>query len=61
MAEGVETASQASILRRLGCDHYQGYYLSRPLTAAKLAEFIEQAAADLPERASSAARIVANG
>src|SRR5439155_14139461 len=36
VAEGVETERQASILGRLGCDHYQGYYLSRPLTAATL-------------------------
>lgn len=61
VAEGVETESQASILGRLGCDHYQGYYLSRPLTPAKLAAFVEQADADTPQRAYSPARIVANG
>ena len=45
VAEGVETERQAAILARLGCDHIQGYYYSRPLPAAMLAEFVAQAAA----------------
>ena len=35
IAEGVETAEQLEFLRRLGCDEYQGYHNSRPLTAAQ--------------------------
>ena len=31
-AEGVETAAQQDALRTLGCDHLQGFHLSRPLT-----------------------------
>ncbi|WJY27052.1 EAL domain-containing protein [Sporosarcina trichiuri] len=31
IAEGVETAEQAAILKRLGCREGQGYYYSRPL------------------------------
>ncbi len=31
-AEGVETAEQRELLRELGCDHLQGFLLSRPLT-----------------------------
>ncbi|GGG23595.1 diguanylate cyclase [Rhizobium wenxiniae] len=31
-AEGVETAEQQELLRDLGCDHLQGFLLSRPLT-----------------------------
>ena len=31
VAEGVETAAQLGILRELGCDEVQGYYISRPL------------------------------
>lgn len=33
VAEGVETQEQLQYLRSLGCDEYQGYYKSRPLTA----------------------------
>jgi EAL domain-containing protein (putative c-di-GMP-specific phosphodiesterase class I) len=32
-AEGIETADQLAWLRRLGCDHGQGYFFSRPLPA----------------------------
>lgn len=33
IAEGVETAEQIEILRRLGCHTVQGYYFSKPLPA----------------------------
>ena len=33
VAEGVETALQAELLRTLGCDQVQGYYLSMPMAA----------------------------
>ena len=32
-AEGVETREQAQMLKLLGCDTLQGYYLSRPVLA----------------------------
>lgn len=32
-AQGVETAEQAAVLRSLGCDFLQGYYLSEPVAA----------------------------
>lgn len=32
VAEGVETADQAEFLRKNGCDHLQGYLISRPLS-----------------------------
>ncbi|MCX7514147.1 putative bifunctional diguanylate cyclase/phosphodiesterase [Frateuria hangzhouensis] len=35
VAEGVETAAQARILRALGCDQVQGYLLARPMSAAE--------------------------
>ena len=41
-AEGVETAEQLALLKAEGCDEVQGYYLSRPLPAAELAQLLEQ-------------------
>ena len=42
LAEGVETEQQVSILRDSGCDYIQGYYYSRPLPAAQLANYLKQ-------------------
>jgi EAL domain-containing protein (putative c-di-GMP-specific phosphodiesterase class I) len=35
IAEGVETADQLDFLREVGCDEYQGYYCSAPVTAQR--------------------------
>ncbi|MBU1192107.1 MAG: EAL domain-containing protein [Gammaproteobacteria bacterium] len=40
VAEGVETIEQFQFLQRKGCDLYQGYYFSRPLTAEAFAAFL---------------------
>jgi diguanylate cyclase (GGDEF)-like protein len=40
VAEGVETAAQAAILRKLRCDQAQGFHLSYPLSADQFAEFV---------------------
>lgn len=32
-AQGVETEAQAAVLRSLGCDFLQGFYLSEPVAA----------------------------
>jgi diguanylate cyclase len=40
VAEGVETAGQLEFLKSLGCDQYQGYFFSRPLSSAAFEELI---------------------
>ena len=40
IAEGVETAEQLALLRGMGCDEIQGYYLSRPLPRAEMEVFL---------------------
>ena len=40
VAEGVETAEQLVLLKKLGCDEIQGYYYSRPLTADKFTHLL---------------------
>ena len=40
LAEGVETGEQLAQLRKMGCDMAQGYYFSRPTSAAGIAEIL---------------------
>jgi diguanylate cyclase (GGDEF)-like protein len=40
VAEGVEDEQSLELLRNLGCDHAQGYYMSRPLPAADLENWL---------------------
>ena len=40
VAEGVETKEQLALLRKLGCEHGQGYYFSRPSTAVDAEKII---------------------
>jgi len=41
VAEGVETAEQYALLKKLGCDTCQGYHLFRPLSAAAFANLLD--------------------
>jgi EAL domain-containing protein (putative c-di-GMP-specific phosphodiesterase class I) len=41
-AEGVETDQQLETLRNLGCDHIQGYLLSRPVSAVEAEAFLSR-------------------
>lgn len=43
VAEGIETASEAEVLRSLGCEKGQGYFFDRPMEAGRLAERIVEA------------------
>ncbi|MEW6314390.1 MAG: EAL domain-containing protein [Pseudomonadota bacterium] len=40
IAEGVETEEQLAFLKSEGCDEMQGYYYSKPMPAADVAEFL---------------------
>ena len=31
VAEGIETSSQVELLKKLGCDRLQGYYIGKPM------------------------------
>lgn len=42
LAEGVETASQVQILRKLNCDEIQGFYYSRPVPWEEFREDFEK-------------------
>jgi diguanylate cyclase (GGDEF)-like protein/PAS domain S-box-containing protein len=40
IAEGVETAEQQDLLRKLGCDYVQGYFYSRPVPAGEFTDLL---------------------
>lgn len=39
VAEGVETGDDWALVERLGCDHVQGYFVSRPIQASEFADW----------------------
>ncbi|MDO8412477.1 MAG: EAL domain-containing protein [Gallionellaceae bacterium] len=43
IAEGVETDAQLAFLRQHGCDQYQGYYFSQPLSATEVIKILPHA------------------
>lgn len=61
VAEGVESEAQRDLLRRLGCDHAQGFLFSRPVPADKLQRMLARRASGVGapaagERGSAAYR-----
>ena len=48
VAEGVETAEQAELLRKLGCDFVQGFHVGRPVDAATAEAFMRARLAATP-------------
>ncbi len=57
VAEGVENAQGWNLLRRLGCDFAQGYFISKPLAVAEAAAFMRRANQILPASDSTVAQI----
>ena len=55
VAEGVETAAQASFLAAAGCVYAQGYYFSRPLSREQTTELLRRrtVSAPAPHRAGA--------
>ncbi len=51
-AEGVETKAQADFLLEQGCDHAQGYYLGRSVSAAAFALYLGRSVLDSAPRRS---------
>ncbi|WP_440905944.1 EAL domain-containing protein [Catenovulum sp. SX2] len=45
VAEGVETQEQYLALDKMGCDHFQGYYFSKPISAKQLVEKLSNVSA----------------
>jgi len=42
LAEGVETADQLDLLVSLGCNNFQGYFFSHPLTRDSLMQWLDE-------------------
>jgi len=52
IAEGVEEKSQVEMLTEYGCDVFQGFYFSPPLSAYEFANFVRQGNVAVQKRAS---------
>jgi diguanylate cyclase (GGDEF)-like protein len=51
-AEGIENKEQLNLLRVIQCEFIQGYYISRPISAGEISDFIERTTH--PEQAAGA-------
>lgn len=43
VAEGVENESQLNVLKKMKCDMVQGYFYSKPISAEKFTQFLQEA------------------
>lgn len=46
VVEGVESAAELAVLRRLGCEYIQGYYYAKPMREDGIAGYLHQVALD---------------
>jgi diguanylate cyclase (GGDEF)-like protein len=53
IAEGVESEEQLGILRRMGCDQYQGFFRSAAVPAAQIEKFVRDDAERLMNQSES--------
>lgn len=53
LAEGVENLEQIAFLQEAGCNYYQGYYYSKPLSSKDIDSFYGDLSKDKPVSASS--------
>jgi EAL domain-containing protein (putative c-di-GMP-specific phosphodiesterase class I) len=60
IAEGVETAAQATFLVSAGCKYAQGYYFSRPVGAERATEMLGQKRIAPSEQWSKSGNLVAS-
>ena len=59
-AEGVETAEALTLLRQLGCDHAQGYFIARPMPADEVLRWMQEELPELrPHARPARARVLA--
>ncbi|MBO4643316.1 MAG: EAL domain-containing protein, partial [Alphaproteobacteria bacterium] len=42
VSEGVETKEQLELLKQQGCDIIQGYYISKPIPASDIPDFLRK-------------------
>ena len=42
VAEGVETEEQLNVLRKIGCDEFQGFHICRPLPGGEIEDYLRK-------------------
>jgi sensor c-di-GMP phosphodiesterase-like protein len=57
VAEGIETPAAWTALIHLGCDYAQGYFVSRPIAADQVGEWIGEVNAKLANAESGTAQV----
>jgi predicted signal transduction protein with EAL and GGDEF domain len=61
VAEGVETAEQAALLREQGCDYAQGYFYSKPVSARQCRSLLRELERARPLTETVMVRAIASG